>query len=153
MTLNALRLLTILFTAVAMSAGFAHLFALPNTITLDRDAYLIVQQIYRRWALLGAVVLAALVCALLQTSFLRNDRRARRAPLIATVCIAAGLAVFFALVYPANQQTADWTVAPSDWQALRSRWEYGHALSAILYFGAFLSLVIALLPKPSARPR
>jgi len=40
-------LLTILFTAVAMAAGFAHLFELPNKIHLSRKDYLTVQQIYR----------------------------------------------------------------------------------------------------------
>jgi hypothetical protein len=147
--MNALRLLTIVFTAVAMAAGFAHLFALPNTITLERDAYFVVQQIYRGWSLLGTVVIAAFVCALLQTILLRHDRRARRASLTATLCIAASLAIFFALVFPGNQRTANWTVAPPDWQALRAHWEYGHALNAILYFAAFCGLVTALLPKTS----
>lgn len=62
MTLNVLRFASVMLTAVAMVAGFAHLLELPNKIGLSRDDSLRVQQIYRGWALLGIVVTGALVC-------------------------------------------------------------------------------------------
>ena len=45
---------------IASAPALAHLLELPNKIGLSRDDYLIVQQIYRGWALLGIVVLSAL---------------------------------------------------------------------------------------------
>lgn len=59
MSLTVLRFLAVLFTAVAMAAGFAHLLELPNKISLNREEYLTVQQIYRGWALLGFAVVGA----------------------------------------------------------------------------------------------
>jgi len=147
MTAPVLRFATVFFTAVAMAAALAHLFVLPHTISLDRSTYLTVQQIYRGWSLLGFVVVAALACAALQTLSLgKDDARGRRLSLAATVCIAAALADFFVLVLPVNLRTDNWTQAPADWQALRARWEAGHALGALLYAVAFSALVLALLP-------
>ena len=60
MTLNVLRFASVMLTAVAMAAGFAHLLELPNKIGLSREDYLRVQKIYRGWALLGIVVEGAL---------------------------------------------------------------------------------------------
>ncbi len=56
-----LQLAAILFTAVAMAGGWAHLLELPNKMGLSRDDYLTVQQIYRGWALLGIAVVGALI--------------------------------------------------------------------------------------------
>jgi hypothetical protein len=53
MGLRAVRFLSLLFTAVALGAALAHLLALPNKIHLPREDYLVVQQIYQSWALLG----------------------------------------------------------------------------------------------------
>ncbi len=40
MTLNAIRLISAVFTAVAMAGGFAHLLELPNKVKLSREGYL-----------------------------------------------------------------------------------------------------------------
>lgn len=45
MTLTVLRLLAVLFTAVAMAAGFAHLLELPNKMRLSRPCL-----VSRLWA-------------------------------------------------------------------------------------------------------
>jgi hypothetical protein len=145
MGLKLLRFLAVMFTAVAMAAGFAHLLALPNKIHLPRADYLTVQQIYRGWALLGLVIFGSLI-----TSGLVALRvRARPAPFYltvgATACIALGLAVFFIFTYPANQQTQNWTTLPEHWETLRRQWEYSHAAGAGLYFLALGALTISLL--------
>ena len=61
MTMPILQLVSIMLTAVAMSAGWAHLLELPAKMKLSRGDYLTVQKIYRGWALLGIVVVTALV--------------------------------------------------------------------------------------------
>ena len=67
MATKTLFFLSILFTAVAMAAGFAHLFELSNKVHLSREDYLTVQQIYRGWALLGIAVMGALLSTLILT--------------------------------------------------------------------------------------
>ena len=133
MTLKIVRFISILFTAIALNAGLAHLFALPNKIGLPRDDYLTVQQIYRGWALLGIVLGVALISTLILTVMVRRKRRTSVPALAALLCLAGSLVVFFTFTYPANQQTENWTILPDDWQKLRSQWEYSHAAGAILY--------------------
>ena len=145
MTLNTVRLISVLSTAVAMSAGFAHLLALPNKITLPRVDYLVVQQIYRGWALLGIAVIGALVSTLILTVMVRANQKMFYLTLTATTCIALSLVVFFLFTYPANQQTLNWTMLPENWQELRRQWEYSHATGAGLYFIALSTLTLSLL--------
>jgi hypothetical protein len=44
-----------MLTALALVPGGAHLFALPNKISLSESDYFIAQSAYRGWALLGIV--------------------------------------------------------------------------------------------------
>ena len=103
--------LSILFTAVAMAAGFAHFFELPNKIHLSREDYLTVQQLYRGWALLGIAVMGALLSTLMLTVLVRENPRVFYLTLTATLCIALSLLVFSLFTYPANQETNNWTTA------------------------------------------
>jgi hypothetical protein len=145
MTLNVLRFASVMLTAVAMAAGFAHLLELPNKIGLSREDYLRVQQIYRGWALLGIVVTGALVCTVMLTLQVRHRPAEFYLTIAAASCIALSLVVFFLFTFPANQQTANWTVLPDNWQELRQRWEYSHAVGAGLYFLALTLLTLSLL--------
>lgn len=72
MLTSTFRLLSVILTAWALSAGLAHLFALPNKINFTREEYPIVQQIYRGCALLGIVVVGALVSTLILTVMVRE---------------------------------------------------------------------------------
>lgn len=145
MTTTILRVLAILLTAVSMAAGFAHLLALPNKIHLPRNDYLVVQQIYRGWALLGVVIVGALVTTAVVTFRVRARPAEFYLSLAATLCIALSLVVFFLFTYPANQQTQNWTVLPENWEVLRRQWEYSHAVGAGLYFAALGALTLSLL--------
>ena len=66
----------------------------------------------------------------------------------AIALVTATLVVFFAGAFPANQETQDWTIVPSEWRELRLQWEYGHAINAVLTFLALCALVFeAVLPE------
>jgi amino acid transporter len=145
MALKVVYFISILLTAIVMAAGFAHLLALPNKIGLSREEYLIAQQIYRGWALLGIAVIGALLSTLLLAVMVRASQRAFFLTLTAALCIGLGLVVFFLFTYPANQQTLNWTMLPENWQELRRQWEYSHAVGAGLSFIALVSLVLGLL--------
>ena len=145
MGLIAVRFLSLLFVALALTPAMAHLLELPNKMTLSREEYLIVQQIYRGWALLGIVIFAALLSTLILALRVRHNRRIFALTLTALVCIAGSLVVFFAFTYPANQVTNNWTHLPENWLELRRQWEYSHATGAALYLIALVTLQLSVL--------
>ena len=63
--------------------------------------------------------------------------------------IAVSLAIFFDWTFPTNQATSNWTVVSTNWNELRSQWEYSHAANAIVTLAALVCVVIAVLRQPS----
>lgn len=143
-----LKLLAIVLTAVALVPSAAHLFELPGKIDLARDAYFTVQSIYAGWSMFGLPIFAAILAnlALMIVYWRRADWRAIHAG-IAAGLIATSLAVFFIWVLPGNQQTANWTTKPENWELLRRHWEYGHSASALLVFAAFIATCLASISR------
>lgn len=129
-----LSLAALVLAALALVPAGAHLFALPNKIGLSQADYFIVQDIYRGWSLFGIVLIGSLIANLALAVALRRERMPRFFAAASFVLMAAVLLFFFSLIYPANQATANWTSVPENWEALRARWEYGHALNAVLTF-------------------
>lgn len=147
MWLKTLYFLNLLFVALALAPAMAHLLELLNKINLSREQYLVVQQIYRGWALLGFVVAGALLSTLALTISLRRKRRAFIPALIAFLCIAGTQVVFWTYTYPANQATNNWTMLPENWEELRRQWEYSHATSAILNLIALVMVSLSVLVR------
>lgn len=147
MSLNALRFIAVIATALSMAGGFAHLYALPNKLPLSADDYLTVQQIYRGWAFLGIVIFVALFATAALAVLERHRRVTFALTLAAAILIALSLIVFFTFTFPANQATMNWTTLPSNWEELRRRWEYSHAVGACLYLAALSALILSLLVK------
>jgi len=143
--MKRLQFLALILGAVALVPAGAHLFALPNKIHLAQNDYFIVQNVYRGWALFGIVLIGNVVVLVV----LAVVQRAQMVPfvlvLISLVCQLAGLAIFFALVYPANVATDNWTAVPAGWEALRWRWELGHAINAGIAFAGFGALTLSVL--------
>lgn len=140
-----LYFIAFVFVALALGPALAHLFALPNKIGLDEARYFTVQQIYAGWALLGIVVIGALLSTLALAVALRRDRGPALWALIAFLCIAGTQLIFWSFTFPANQATVNWTEVPANWQALRAQWEYSHAASAVLNLVAMIVLVLSVL--------
>ncbi len=137
-----MRFAAIVLTALALVPAGAHFFEMPNKLPLSREDYFTVQAIYRGWALFGVALFGALAAnlALAIASWRRGERV--WPALAAAALIAATLAIFFTWTFPANQATQNWTVVTENWEALRLRWEYAHAVNAVLTFIA-LCLVAA----------
>ncbi len=130
-----------ILTALALVPVGAHVLELPNKIHLAQAQYVAVQQIYRGWALLGIVLIAALLANLGSAIVVRSQRTPVLFAAAATVLLGVTLAVFFIWTFTVNQMTNNWTVAPDNWEALRARWEYSHATNAALTFLALCSAV------------
>ncbi len=129
-----LAFLAIVLTALALVPAGAHVSAMPAKLALGRDSYFVVQGIYRGWALFGIIIVAAFAANIGHAVRVRRTRSAFALSLAAAALIAAGLMAFFVWTYPANRATANWTAAPTQWDTLRTDWEYGHAANAAATF-------------------
>jgi hypothetical protein len=145
MRLRSIQFLAIIFTALALVPGGAHFFEMFNKIELDQAQYLIVQNIYRGWALFGIALFGALFANIAQAVMLRGQTTAFWFAVAACIGIAANLAIFFIWTYPTNVATNNWTTVPENWQALRAQWEYSHAANALVMFASFCSVTLSVL--------
>ena len=103
------------------------------------------QRNYDNWAVLGLIVPAAFLSVAALVIALRGTGAPFALAVIALLLLVGELAVFWGLIFPVNQATANWTVLPNDWRELRAEWEYSHAVRAILYVLALGALVMSLL--------
>jgi hypothetical protein len=147
---NIASVTSLLLTALVMAAAVAHLLELPAKMKLSGSDYLTVQQIYRGWSRLGIVICAALAATLALAVIVCRQRRAFGLVLVAILCIVAAQIVFWAVTFPVNQETTNWTVLPEHWQQLRVRWEFSHAAGAVLQFSALAALVGSVLVRETS---
>jgi hypothetical protein len=152
--LKMVRFFAVVFVALALVPGGAHLSELPNKITMPPDQYMVVQQICRGWALFGIVVFAALIFTGAHTLLVRREPTALRLSLTAFLCLAAAQAIFWIFTFPMNVASADWSKIPDHFEAARRQWEYSHAAGAALTLVALFALIGSLLrADPRARAR
>ena len=144
-----LRILSVLFTALAMIFAGAHLLELPHKIGLSASDYLTVQQIYRGWEFAAIVVIGEVVSIAALAYAVRANRRVFVPTIIALLCVIGTQVLFWAFNFPANRATDNWATLPANWETLRARWEFAHAASALLNLAALIALLDALLGSAS----
>jgi amino acid permease len=115
---------------------------------VPKEEYLVVQQIYRGWWMVGLLLPLAFLVNIGNAVALRADRTAMMLSIAAAALIALNLVIFVLFTQPANAATQNWTVQPQNWEALRVQWEYSHAVNAAVNFIAFCCAALA-----STRPR
>lgn len=145
MRLQVVRFFALLLAALALAPSLAHLLEMPNKMGMPKLDYFVAQQLYRGWAFLGIVVIAALSFSAWLCFLERKNRPAFVPAFLGTLCIAGTQGVFWAFTYPVNAATDQWQLMPSAWMALREQWEYSHAASAMLNLLALAFLVVAVL--------
>jgi hypothetical protein len=143
--MKILQFLALVLTALALVPAGAHLLELPNKIDLSERDYFVVQSIYSGWAMLGIVLIGAMLANLVHAILLRGQGLAFVCASLAFLCVAVTLVIFFAFTFPANQLTGNWTQVPADWQGLRSEWEISHAVNAVITFIGFCALTTSVL--------
>jgi hypothetical protein len=143
MALRIVQFLAIVLTAL-VPAG-AHLFSMPNKITLAQDQYFIAQSIYRGWSLFGAVLFGAVVANFAAAMLVFYQGKPFALAGLAVICIGLSLVIFFIWTYPANVATNNWTQAPRNWEMLRSQWEYSHAANAVIVFVGFCAATLSVI--------
>jgi hypothetical protein len=136
MSIQLIHFAAIMFLALLFAPAAAHAFALLNKINLSRQQYYDAQLAYRGWNLLGLFYIGALGSTLWLTIIAREQAPVAWLSGAALALTALTLVIFFIWVFPGNAATKNWTEAPENWQALRTRWECGHAANAMLLFVA-----------------
>ena len=112
--------IALVLTAIALIPAGAHVFEMAGKMKLGRDAYFVVQGLYRGWAWFGIALVGSFL-ACLTNVVLPGTRRDRLLSLFAALMIAVSLAIFFVFVYPANQITQNWTTIPANWKTWRTQ--------------------------------
>ena len=105
---------------------------------------------------IGAVIDVAcvIVLALLAYFVREHGRPGFRLALAAAILFVLALVLWWVLVYPVNVELAKWVngPVPADWTDYRSRWEWGHAIIALVEligFAALTASVLADTPRKS----
>lgn len=145
----------LLLAALVFGLSFAHVMELPGKLQLTGPVWLAVQQhLYNSFGPFASVAepLAILLAWVLTVRLWRQGAAGWLA-LLAALCSAAALLLWFAVVSPMNTRLNGWTAAtlPPDWTACRNQWEMGHVGHAVLFGIAFCALAAAMLilpPKP-----
>jgi hypothetical protein len=138
---NILRFASIFLVVLSLGPGLAHLLELVNKMKLSGREYLIVQQIYRGWSLLGIVIFLSLFTTLGTTIISYRHGNGYKLKLAAFFSLVLSQVLFWTLTYPVNIETKNWTILPSNWMALRDKWEFSHAAGAMFTFCALVFLV------------
>jgi len=140
-----LRVFAIVSVGICLVPAGAHLFELPNKMSLSPAEYMTIQRIYAGWWLFGIPIIATLVLTALYTALMRSNRTAFLLSLSTLICLAATQAIFWTFTYPMNVASNNWTVMPDGFEAARRQWEYSHAVNALLTFAAFAAITLAVL--------
>lgn len=151
MVLRIATAVAVVLTALALVPAAAHLLSLANKIDMPRDEYFVAQGVYRGWAWLGAVLFAAIGADVAAGLIARDRRQDGRFAFAAAILLALSVAIFFVWTWPTNRATANWTMIPDNWRALRAQWEYSHAANAAVNFAALCAITIfAVTRRPTA---
>jgi len=150
--LKTCRFTSLYLTAITLSLTLCHLLEMPPKMQYGEALYMAVQHsLYLHFAWVGAIAEVGAVASLIALCVLVRKRgHIFHLTLAATVCVAAGLAVWFVFVSPANTQMAAWTgiPLPANWTDVRRQWEFGHAASAILDLIGFGALALSATMEP-----
>lgn len=137
-----LRVISILFVAMAMIPAGAHLFSMGSKLQLGGADYLVSQRAYDGWDMFAFVIVGTLISTLSLTVASYHAGEPFTLPGVSFLCLVAAQTLFWTLTFPANRATADWVALPDGWEMLRRQWEYSHAASAVLNALALLLLVL-----------
>jgi hypothetical protein len=153
---TGLRRANLILAVLATLVPIAHVLELPNKLALDGPLWLGVQQhLYRGWGpfLGGPVEIGALLTSLALLALHRRTDRNLWPMLLAAVCYAGMIIVFFVFNTPVNAAVSNWTGAtlPTDWPSFRLRWEIGHAAAALLSLVALAALIRFYAGERAAR--
>lgn len=158
MLIRTWRFITIVLTALLMGTTFCHVLEMPAKMHYSPSLYLTIHRsLYAAFGPPGPgpfIEIGAILAAAGLVYLVRNQQPAVWLSLLGAVCLAAGLAVYFAFIEPANVamrgMAADLPLP--DWTQWRDQWEYGHVAHFIFHLVGFCALLLSLMVKSSPVP-
>jgi hypothetical protein len=157
--LRTWRFIVLLFTALGLIFGGAHVLELAPKMDYEAQLYATVTStLYQFFGSVGAFVQVGSVLAAAVLSFLVRGRRSFRLTLFGTLGLVLSLVLWIALVAPVN---AEWLQVmesaesvPAAYERLRPRWEYGHVAAFAAWFVGFSLLLLSVVQEtPAHSPR
>jgi hypothetical protein len=153
-----LEIVALVLVAFALVPAMAHALELPGKLRLGKNEYLTVQPIYYPGFTFAGIAepVAIVVSGVLVVG--ARDTDAFGLTLTALLALIGAHAVYWLVTHPVNkfwlrdeELTAPGArffatggTARGDWTRLRDRWEYSHVARALLMFGAFVALAVAV---------
>ena len=150
---DLLFFIAILATLMSLAPGLAHLSELPHKLSLSREQYFTVQQIYAGWELFGIAILVQSIALAMLAWRSAREYYVFRPVMAALILLMLAQMMFWLFTFPANSLTDNWTRMPADWDMLRHQWEYSHAMGAICQLLGLCCLVGALFARVRASGR
>ena len=157
MLLKTARSAAIMLAALTLGLGFCHLMQLPSRLGWDQYLWVgstVQGGLYAMFGSVGAVIFVAtvIVLALLAYFVREHARPGFKLALAAALLFLLALILWWALVYPVNVELAKWVngPVPADWTDYRARWEWGHAIIALVELLGFAALIGSVLADTPA---
>lgn len=125
--------LALLFSALGLAPGAAHVLEMPVKLGYTPEQYLAVTStLYAFFGLVGAAIQIAALALTGVLAYLSRGLPAFRAAIAALIFLILSLVAWGTLVAPVNAQWGEaikssLPTLPSLYAELRPRWEYGHA--------------------------
>lgn len=139
----------LLLAALTMGLEFAHVLEWPQKAAFPGPLYTRLQETLYLWfGNIGAPLYLLTIALTVTLTILLRATPCQRVPVrIAAVLETIALISFFAVIYPVNLQfpVSGEGGVPADWEALRVRWETGHAIGFVLFGAAFVLLLVPLI--------
>lgn len=142
--LDAVQLMAVGLTALALLPTGAHLFEMAGTLRLTPADYMTVQSVRHGGVLFAVAALFATAAVGLHTFLVRRNASSFGWSIVALAGVGAAQIVFWGVGYPANAATENWSALPIDFDAARRQWEYAFAAAGVFSFAGLLAFVRAI---------
>lgn len=146
------RFVAIMATAIAMTACVAHALELPAKMRYEPPLYAMLHRtLYPNFGRFAGPAESLAVVSTVALAWWCRLRRHHAFPLTAGAagCLVGAHVIFWSVVHPVNVEMIEWPLdaIPPDWTVARDRWEYGHAVRAVLVTSAMAALVASVLGR------
>ena len=152
MLLKATRFVAVLARGADAGLELLPFDALPSRMAWDQYLWVgstVQGGLYAMFGSIGAMIFVATVSRLgcLRISCTSMAAPAFALALAAAVLFLLALVLWWVLVYPVNVELAKWVngPVPADWTEYRARWEWGHAIIALVELIGFAALTWSVL--------
>lgn len=146
------RFVTLVLAALGLTMTSAHVLEMPQKMAYGAELYAAVNTtLYRYFAIVGgAYQVGGIVSAWILTALLKRRRMRFIWALAGAALLLLSFVSWLVLVEPVNLQIAaamanERQTVPVLWQALRNRWESGHATGFVLHLLGFCALVMSAI--------